>query len=89
MSTRIFKYPLKIEDEQIIKMPCGYKILTVQVKDNVPCLWVAVDEKEKHMANCAIRTIGTGCSYDNYTLGYIGTYQLNQLVFHVFEYSPF
>ena len=49
----------------------------------------AVDEKVKHMANCTIRTIGTGCSYDNYTLGYIGTYQLNKLVFHVFEYSPF
>lgn len=36
MSKRIFKYPLKVEDEQIVKMPLGYQILTVQIKDNVP-----------------------------------------------------
>lgn len=89
MSTRIFKYPLKIEDEQTIKMPYGYKILTVQVKDNVPSLWALVDDEEKHRTNCTIRTIGTGCSLDVNTWRYIGTYQLNQLVFHVFEYSPF
>ena len=89
MSTRIFKYPLKIEDEQIIKIPLGYRILTVQVKDNVPCLWALVDDEEKHIISCEIKTVGTGCSLDVNTWWYIGTYQLNQLVFHVFEYSPF
>ena len=89
MSTRIFKYPLKIEDEQIIKMPLGYRILTVQVKDNVPCLWVLVDDEEKHIISCEIKTVGTGCSLDVNPWWYIGTYQLNQLVFHVFEYKPF
>ena len=89
MSTRIFKYPLKIEDEQIIKIPLGYRILTVQVKDNVPCLWALVDDEEIHIVRCKIKTVGTGCSFDVNPWWYIGTYQLNQLVFHVFEYRPF
>lgn len=101
MSKRIFKYPLKIEDKQIIKMPLGYQILTVQIKDNVPCIWAIVDDKEAHVIDCKIITIGTGHCFDDYLFGYghyfdnhpldyIGTYQLNQLVFHVFsDNSPF
>ena len=90
MSKRIFKYPLKVEDEQIIKMPLGYQILTVQIKDNVPCIWAIVDDNEKHIIDCSIMTIGTGHYFDNHLLDYIGTYQLNQLVFHVFsDNSPF
>ena len=60
MSKRIFEYPLKVEDEQIVKMPLGYQILTVQIKDNVPCIWAIVDDKEKQIIDCKIRTIGTG-----------------------------
>ena len=90
MSKRIFKYRLKVEDEQIVKMPLGYQILTVQIKDNVPCIWAIVDDKEKQIIDCKIRTIGTGHYFDNHLLDYIGTYQLNQLVFHVFSNnSPF
>lgn len=88
MSKRIFKYPLKIEDKQVIKMPLGYQILTVQIKDNVPCIWAIVDDKETHIVDCKIITVGTGHYFDK--LDYIGTYQFNQLVFHVFnDNSPF
>lgn len=89
MSKIIFKYPLKIKNEQIIKMPLGYQILTVQVKDNIkgeiPYIWALVDDNEKHRIDCKIRIIGDGYCFDNHLLDYIGTIQFNKYVFHVFS----
>lgn len=90
----IFKYPLKIKDEQIIKMPLGYQILTVQIKDNIkgkiPYIWALVDDNEKHIIDCKIRIIGDGYCFDNHLLDYIGTFQFNKYVFHVFsDNNPF
>lgn len=87
MSKIIYKYPLQVQDKQTIKLPSGYKILTVQVQDGIPCLWAMVDTS----IDCVevnIITHGTGNGiFGNEELRYIGTYQLNNgvLVFHVFE----
>lgn len=77
----IRKYPLEIQDVQIIKMPEGAQIMTVQRQRSMPCLWAAV-EPNKPEVEYKLLTFGTG--HPNVTGRYIGTYQTNMFVFHVF-----
>jgi len=81
----IWKFPLELDDQQVISMPEGSQILTVQTQDGIPCLWALVDEgAEKE--DRVIYTIGTGGPFadDPEDLVYVGTYQLPNLVFHIF-----
>lgn len=83
----IYKYILKAEDEQILKLPIGSKILTAQVQRGEICLWALVTGS----FTAAERTIcihGTGHPIAKaYNLTYISTVQLDggSLVFHIFE----
>lgn len=83
----IWKYELKVVDQQSIKMPVGAEMLTVKVQNNVPCLYCMVDiDNEREFRG--IRTFGTGHnSIENEIMSYVGTYQLPEhgLVFHVFD----
>ena len=89
---KIWKYPLVEGDEQIIEMPLDAKILTVQVQNDIPCLWVAVIQTNV-MVQRRIRIVGTGHTLMPYysaklTInGYIGTIQTHGglLVWHVFD----
>ncbi len=38
----IYKYPLQVDGEQILLIPAGAKILTVQMQGSTPCLWAEV-----------------------------------------------
>lgn len=85
---RIWKFPLRVEDEQDIAMPAGASILTVQVQRGMPVLWAAV-EPDSPLRPRRIFCRGTG-----HQMGatarlwiYIGTVQLaaGGLVFHFFD----
>ena len=39
MKKKIYKYPLEVQDEQVVMLPTGAKILTVQSQKDRPCLW--------------------------------------------------
>lgn len=87
----IWKYQLKISEDQRIEMPAGAKILSVQAQNKVPCLWALVDpeaEKEKRF----FEVFGTGNPIKEYEVTsrkFIDTFQAycGSLVFHVFEYT--
>lgn len=82
----IYKYPIKIIDEQIVTMTEGADILCVQIQNGMPCLWALVDPDIEETETVVIRTIGTGHKFsDGDSCLYIGTYQLPSLVFHVFR----
>lgn len=84
----IWKFELKITDEQVIRVPEGTDILCVQVQKGKPFLWAIVDKEITTYEDRIIRTIGTGHEFeDGASLLYIGTYQLSEgdLVFHVFQ----
>jgi hypothetical protein len=104
MIKKIFKYPIKVINEQSIKLPCGFKILTIQVQNDNPCIWALVDPEQRTI-NVKVNTYATGESIDAEEWGlheyelhghkyisktYIGTYQLSGgvLVFHVFLDEP-
>lgn len=84
----IYKYPIKVTDEQTLKLPVNAKILTVQTQNDTPCIWALVDTSEAQTENVDIRVYGTGHTInDSDNLDYIGTFQMHggSLVFHVFR----
>lgn len=84
----IYKYELRVIDEQSIAMPVGAKILCVQLQHGSPYLWALVDADSHVIEFRTIYTHGTGNPIDPVDCkSYIGTYQLQTrgLVFHVFE----
>lgn len=82
----IYKYPLEITDEQIIEMPAMSQILTVQMQNGVPCIWVMVEPIEGLPDRKAVIEIfGTGHPISKGNREYIGTFQTEVLVFHVFQ----
>ena len=86
----IWKFELESTQLQAIEMPLDAEILTVQVQDNIPCIWALVDPTKK-TGKRVFDIFGTGCditSGGGIDREYIGTYQVNNgmFVFHVFEY---
>lgn len=85
----IYKYPLKIEDIQTIRMPKGYEILSVQAQNDIPCLWAYVNADEKELEDVYIEIHGTGHPIENSLFTsreFIDTFQMydGKLVFHAF-----
>lgn len=86
---KIFKYPLALQDRQVIYLPEGAPILTVQEQRNELCLWVGVpDNIEEHPLQArAFNIYGTGHTLREKPQTYIGTAQTQDstFVWHVFE----
>lgn len=79
----IFKYKLILDGSQIIDMPPG-EILCVQLQKGDPFIWALVDEKAAHVKR-EIEIFGTGHDMPPVTRKYIGTFQQDGFVWHVFE----
>lgn len=97
MALRIFKYPLKTTDEQVIEIPNGAKILTIQVQKKFMsgtdhtseqvCIWAMINE-QSGMGRKKIVMFGTGHPIDsNKNLEYIGSFQIHngEQIYHAFE----
>lgn len=81
----IYKYPLRVIDEQIIYIPWGAKILSVQVQNGDPCLWALVDSMRTKQ-EYTIQIVGTGQYIDDplEELQFLETFQIDSFVGHVF-----
>lgn len=81
----IWKYELEIVDDQSVNMPFGATILTVQVQNDIPCVWALVEPSNSAEPR-AFHIAGTGHPFDGGGK-YVGTFQLHDgaLVFHVFD----
>lgn len=86
----VFKYPLKITDQQTISMPYGAIPVAVQFQFEQLCLWAMVDTDQGPEPR-TIYIVGTGNPATCLTSSaeYLGTVQQfgGQLVWHVF-YEP-
>lgn len=83
----IYKYPINLVPSQIIDMPEGARILSVQTQfADRPCIWAFVDICNK-LVGRVFYVIATGQSFDSKNMLYIGTFQLDggALVFHLYE----
>lgn len=83
----IWKYPLRIEPEQVRSMSASAKILTAQMQNGQLCLWAEVDTDESFVDDFIIQIFGTGhelkCPYGQ--LKYLATVQHGLLVWHIYE----
>lgn len=84
----VWKFPLALADRQLINMPTGAKLLTVQMQDVDICLWALVDPDAAPVQR-AITVAGTGHTMLGETGKYVATFQMahGELVFHVFDHG--
>lgn len=82
----IWKYELaSYTDINTIKMRKDAEILSVQVQGGEVCLWAYLNNLNEDEQRY-FRIIGTGHLIpDDFTANFIGTVQLDNLVFHIFE----
>jgi hypothetical protein len=80
----IWKFPLPIEDRVEISMPSGAEILCVQTQRGYPQVWAICDTEaptEKRLFY--VRGTGQEVGVAEFA-SYLGTFQMMELVFHVF-----
>lgn len=88
MKKTVWKFPLRVEDEQYIEPPANAHLLCVQWQGVQPCIWALVDPTNP-VERRKILITGTGHEREDLAgyVNYIGTFQMSggMLVFHVFE----
>ncbi len=81
----IWKFNLKVQEEQIIETPENAEILDVQMQDGQPVMWIICDPKAPKI-EVKINMHGTGWTIDNNRSNdhYLGTVQQGSIVWHYF-----
>lgn len=79
----IWKYELTTITK--LTMPIGSKVLSLQVKNNIPCIWALIPDEAAMTEKRIFEFFSTGHDFNDKLGNYIGTVQLEQLVFHLFE----
>lgn len=80
----VWKYNL--DEVTKIGVPSGYQILTVQLQQGIPCVWILVNT-ENPKEEVTIKIYGTGHTIEDNIGKYLGTFQVasGTLIFHAFE----
>lgn len=86
MAKVIWKFPVKVTDDQWVGMPSGAKIFFVGEQSGQVCLWAEVDPAAPTQSRL-IRIFGTGQPMPNNPGFYIGSFMLHDgaLVFHAYD----
>lgn len=81
----IYKYQLESKSLNEIELPEHAEILSVQIQNDIPCLWAMVNT-DYPIEKRGVRIFGTGEKINPLEpLIFIDTFQFMGLVFHVFE----
>lgn len=84
-SLTIYKYPLKLVDQQVLILPMGSSMLSFHNQNEVPTIWVRVDTDVTQFRKWRIAICGTGHPAPDEAHFFIGTAQFaNGLVWHCF-----
>lgn len=88
---QVWKYIILTPDTTI-QMPRWATILTAGHQDGTMCLWALVDPKQEKQPR-RFRVFGTGMPITEESLNhgpsaYVGTVQIDNMVWHVFEVAP-
>ena len=79
----IYKYPLVLDDIQIVPLPRDAHLLTVQEQQGSLMLWASVDTDAREVEQ-TIYIVGTGQPLQEYHQHYLATIQFDGFVWHVF-----
>jgi len=83
----IHKFPIEMANAQLISMPLESEILSVDIQNNIICLWALCSYGACKMHERKILIFGTGSNTSDLDsfVRFIGTVQLNGFVWHIFE----
>jgi hypothetical protein len=83
----ILKYPFEVEDEFELNLPVAARFLTVQVQDNIPCMWFQVTHETAYLEMRKFYVVGTGHPFNPSDSVYLGTFQMLEGMFvgHLYE----
>lgn len=82
---RIYKFPLQVTNEQVLRLQIGAQLLDVQIQHDVLCLWALVDTNQIQMEDRTLNIYGTGHPASDNPGNFIATVQQGPMVWHVFE----
>jgi len=83
----IYKFMLKIQDEQQVELPAYSEVLKVNEQNGNMCLWAIVDVNEKTIVPLKINIYGTGSTIGEqmFKHNYLDSVLMNDgLVWHIF-----
>lgn len=87
---KIYKYTLELTDKQVLSLPQGAKLLSVEEQGGKIVLYALVNPEEKIRAGFKIYVFETGHPLPEiiYSFDFLGTVKLQDgaLMFHVFYY---
>ena len=82
----IWKYPLDLLDgQQVLKMPKGAKILSIDIQGGLPTLWAEVDPEANPEARY-FQVHGTGHPISNGS-AFVGSAVGVPFVWHIYEHA--
>jgi len=81
----IWKYPLRMEDEQTVKMPIGAEIISVLLQRDILVLYAMVDS-DAPLVSGKVYIRGTGHPLNMVDVRHVGSVAMldRDLVWHVF-----
>ncbi|AUR81727.1 hypothetical protein NVP1089O_77 [Vibrio phage 1.089.O._10N.261.51.F9] len=87
MSQSVWKYPLKVADEQIIEVPQGAEPLKAEMQNGELCLWMLVNPAAERGSR-KVHIHGTGHKVSDFVTrsDHVDSFMMcgGTLVFHVF-----
>ena len=87
MTQQVWKFPLRVEDEQIIEVPVGAEPLKAEMQNGELCLWMLVQPSSNKVSK-KVHVHGTGHYVSNSVTSsdYVDSFMMHggALVFHVF-----
>lgn len=84
---KVFKYVMKDRDN-VFDIPFGGKVLSCQLQNELPAIWVLIDEQHTTTEKRKFFAYGTGYQipFNKDQIKFIGTIQAdNGIVHHIFE----
>ena len=81
---RVWKFTLNMADEQIVKMPMGANLLSIQLQGGEMVMWALVDPLTPNVGHRMIQCYGTGSGLRSVGQ-HVATVQAGSLVYHFFD----
>jgi hypothetical protein len=80
----IYKYPVPLSTEKPTRMPRGAQFLSLQMQNDIPCIWAIVDLSQPNEERPLYWITGQPMPQGFHN--YVGTIQTGPYVFHLFEF---
>lgn len=80
----IYKYTLRLQEDNVLILPVGYEIVSVQNQDSTITLWVMIDMGIKATLGVRFKIVGTGIPFDFLYHKHLSTVQVGDFIWHVF-----